>query len=133
MVCIYCGSATHVINSRHQKRANQTWRRRKCPHCKAIFTTIEAVDTTLALSLRRKTRLEPFSRDTLLLSVYDSLRHRPSASSDATGLTATAMGLLYPLATDGVLEREAVVELVGQILERFDQAASSHYLAFHPL
>lgn len=111
MVCIYCNSETQVHNSRHQKRANQVWRRRKCLGCQAIFTTLEAVDTSQALSLRRKTHLQPFSRDTLLLSIYDSLRHRPTAVNDASALTATAIGLLYPLAIDAVLERDVVAML----------------------
>jgi transcriptional repressor NrdR len=132
MVCVYCSSETQVINSRHQKKANQVWRRRKCLQCGAIFTTIEATDTTQALRLRRKTRLEPFSRDTLLLSVYDSLKHRRTASTDATGLTTTILGLLYPLATETVIERDVVVELVTQVLKRFDKAAAVHYQAFHP-
>jgi transcriptional repressor NrdR len=132
MVCVYCAHETQVINSRHQKKANQVWRRRKCLHCQAIFTTIEATDATQALRLRRKTRLEPFSRDTLLLSVYDSLKHRKTAATDATGITTTILGLLYPLATEAVIERDVVVELVRQVLKRFDKAAAVHYQAFHP-
>lgn len=132
MVCVYCAHQTQVINSRHQKKANQVWRRRKCTQCQAIFTTIEATDTSQALRIRRKTHLEPFSRDTLLFSVYDSLKHRQTASTDASSLTTTVLGLLYPLAVEAVIEREVVVELVSQVLKRFDKAAAVHYQAFHP-
>jgi len=131
MVCLYCSGETQVVNSRPQKRTNQVWRRRKCSRCHAIFTTNELVDTSQALSLRRKTHLEPFSRDTLLLSIYDSLRHRPTATTDATGLTSTVLTLVFPLATQAVLERDVLVEVTGQVLARFDKVASTHYQAFH--
>ena len=133
MVCIYCSAETQVINSRHQKKANQVWRRRRCLSCRAVFTTNEVTDPTQALRIRRKTQLEPFSRDTMLLSIYDSLKHRKTASSDASGLTATVMSMLYPLAVDTVLDREVVIELVGQVLARFDKAAAVHYQAFHQI
>jgi transcriptional regulator NrdR family protein len=132
MVCVYCGSATSVVNSRPQKRANQVWRRRKCQQCQAVFTSIEAIDATQALRLRRKMRFEPFSRDALLLSIYDSLRHRSTATTDATALTTTVLNIVFPLASDAVLERDVLVEATGQILERFDAVAATHYRAFHP-
>lgn len=132
MVCIYCGNKTEVINSRHQKRTNQVWRRRKCQNCHAIFTTNETVDASQALSLRRKMQLEPFARDTLLLSIYDGLRHRPNASADATALTTTIMSLVFPMASNAILERDILTEITVQVLNRFDPVAATHYRAFHP-
>jgi transcriptional repressor NrdR len=132
MVCIYCGNETKVVNSRHQKKANQVWRRRKCLNCQAIFTTLEGVDTTQALRLRRDKRYEPFSRDILLLSVYESLRHRKTAIQDATELTGTILSHLYPLITDATVERDVIVEVATVTLSRFDKAAATSYKAFHP-
>lgn len=133
MVCIYCGSPTKVTNSRLQKKVNQTWRRRLCTSCKAVFTTLEAVDTNQALRVRRKKRFEPFSRDTLLLSVYDSLKHRKTATGDATALTGTILGRLYPLISQATLERDDIVTIAVETLQRFDPVAATHYRAFHPV
>lgn len=133
MICIYCGNETQVFNSRHQKRLNQVWRRRRCTVCQAVFTTIEAPDTSQTVSVRRNGRLEPFSREAILFTLYDSLRHRKTATSDATALTGTAVSLLYTLVTDAVLEREQIVETVASVLERFDKVAAVHYKAFHPM
>ncbi|GAC1387758.1 MAG: hypothetical protein NVS1B7_2790 [Candidatus Saccharimonadales bacterium] len=133
MVCIYCAQPTRVINSRHQKRSNQVWRRRKCSQCQAIFTTLESIDTFQSIRLRRKTCLEPFSRDTLLIGIYDSLKHRTTASNDATGLTATVMGNILPLIRNAVVERRDLIEVVGLVLERFDNVAATHYRAFHKI
>lgn len=132
MVCIYCGQETQVINSRHQKRTNQVWRRRKCLACQAVFTTLEGVDAAQALRVKNGKRFEPFSRDKLLLSIYDSLRHRKTAVTDATGLTATVMSLLYQSISEATLERESIVEITSAVLERFDKAAATHFRAFHP-
>ena len=131
MVCIYCGSATKVLNSRPQKRANQIWRRRKCLTCRAVFTTIEAVDPTLALQFRHGKHTEPFSRDKLLLSVYDSLRHRKAAATDASVLTAAILSRLYAQIQDASLSRDLVTQTAAAVLGHFDPAAATHYRAFH--
>lgn len=133
MVCVYCGSETKVSNSRLQKKANQVWRRRVCLQCDAIFTTREAVDVTRALRIYKNKQYEPFSRDTLLLSVYDSLRHRKTATADATALTETIMSRLLPRIADATLQRQDVLEVTTGVLARFDKAAATSYQAFHPL
>ena len=130
--CIYCSSDTKVTNSRLQKRLNHVWRRRKCLSCGAIFSTTESFNTSQALSVQKKHRLEPFSRDTLLMSVYDSLRHRKTALEDAAALTTTIVSLLTSMATDAVLERDVIVTVTITVLERFDRAAATSYQAFHP-
>lgn len=133
MVCIYCGGRTRVINSRPQRRSNSTWRRRRCDNCKSIFTTTEIIDLRGSVVFKRATSLEPFSRDKLLLSVYDSLRHRKTALSDAEGVTNTILGTLYKQLTDAVVDRDRVVRIVYVTLSRFDKVAATHYQAFHPL
>lgn len=132
MVCIYCGNETGVINSRHQKKVNQVWRRRQCRNCAAIFTTLEGVDLSNALRIQKDTAYEPFSREKLLLSVYDSLRHRPTAVEDASALTATILSKLDPYIQDAAIDRDALVTLSITVLERFDKPAATHYRAFHP-
>lgn len=133
MICIYCGSDTKVINSRHQKRANNVWRRRQCIQCNTVFSTIEAPDTTLSITVRKQKALEPFSRDHLFISVYESLKHRKSAQMDATGLTATILTAIYSLAEDSVIDRAVIVTITTTVLERFDPIAATHYKAFHPI
>lgn len=132
MVCVYCKQPTNVINSRLQKRANQVWRRRKCVGCNSVFTTIETIDVAQALSVHRDGRLEAFSRDILLLSIYDSLKHRKTAAADATALSLTILSQLYHLVTGGILERDQIVAISIDTLEHFDSVAATYYKAFHP-
>ncbi len=131
MVCIYCGNPTKVTNSRPQKRSNGVWRRRECLECSAVVTSLEKIDLETAVTVAARGKLKPFSHDTLFVSVYESLRHRPDAVSDATQLTDTVITLLTKQVVDGSIDRALIIKVTGTVLERFDNAAASHYRAFH--
>lgn len=132
MLCIYCQSDTKVVNSRPQKRLNRVWRRRSCMTCGTTFTSSEAIDLSGSITVRDLRRLEPFQRDKLFMSIYDSLKHRKTALSDASGLTDTVISRLYPLMKDAIVERMAIIDAVTEVLTRFDGVAATHYDAFHP-
>ncbi len=134
MVCIYCNSETQVVNSRLQRRANQVWRRRKCLACKSVFSSLERADLARSLAFRTsQNAIRPFSRDILFISVYEALKHRKQAVSEAGALTDTILGKLRKLIKDGSVGRQEVVSVTQTILKRFDKAASVQYGAFHPL
>lgn len=132
MVCIQCGAETRVINSRHQKRSNQVWRRRQCQQCQAIFSTEEAARYEASWGvLRPSGAVTAFSRDKLFLSLYRSCQHRQTAADDAAALTDTIINKLAQTVTDGSLERATIISVSQVALNRFDKAASTHYAAFH--
>jgi len=135
MVCIYCGQATRVVNSRHQRRTNHIWRRRKCAACGGIFTTQEHIELSGAFVIQKESqgRLHPFSRDTLFLSIYESCRHRTTATEDAAALTQTILARLLPLSQGSIIARKDLIATSLLVLERFDKAASTFYGAYHPL
>jgi transcriptional repressor NrdR len=132
MVCLYCHQDLAVSNSRPQKSRNQTWRRRPCKACGAVFTSIEALDLTQALVVLKNGRLQPFDRDRLFISMYESLRHRPAAANDARGLADTVIAHIIKHAAHGSIEARTIFEQALNTLQRFDRAAASHYAAFHP-
>lgn len=131
MVCIYCGSKTDITNSRLQKRLNRTWRRRQCLACRAIVTTSEHIDLEKTILVSRQRHVEPFNRDILFVSIHDSLKHRKTAVTDATGLTDTVISALYPEMTDAQVETSTISKVTLQILKRFDRVAFTHYGAFY--
>jgi transcriptional repressor NrdR len=133
MVCIYCAEDTKVVNSRHQKKLNRVWRRRTCLNCGATFTTSEAIDLTGTITVKHLRQYEPFQRDKLFMSIFNSLKHRRTALSDATGLTDTVITLLYKDMHDAVIERQLIANNIKSVLERFDKPAAIHYAAFHSL
>jgi transcriptional regulator NrdR family protein len=135
MVCIYCTSQTEVTNSRFNKRTNAVWRRRACKSCGNIVSSYETVDLDktwrVAQSKSRK-GLKNFSRDKLLLSVYKSCAHRQTAVQDSSDLSKTIITQIAKRTPDGLLTTNIIATSIYDILKRFDQAAATHYKAFHP-
>lgn len=133
MHCLYCGGTTKVVNSRKQGLTS-VWRRRQCNKCRAIFTTTEKVDLTSSVLVRNnRGHLQPFSRDLLMLSIYDSLRHRKTATNDSTHLVETIWKKLLPLIKAAVLDKSIITTKTYETLKKFDAVAATHYKAFHKL
>ncbi len=133
MVCIYCSKGTKVTNSRHQKRSNHVWRRRTCLSCGAVFTSLEAVDLRGSIQVEGQEGLEPFQRDKLFMSIFDSLKHRKTAVSDATALTDTILGKLQHSMQKVSIKKPEIAKISLDVLLKFDRVAATHYQAFHPL
>lgn len=132
MVCIYCGQSTSVVNSRLQKRHNKVWRRRRCNSCGAVFTTLETHDdTALMVKSGENKRLEPFYRDKLFISVYESCKHRRTALKDARALTDTAIGKLFSAIEGGILSKADIRKITSETLTRFDKVAGTYYRAYY--
>jgi transcriptional regulator NrdR family protein len=134
MVCLYCGGATRVTNSRSQKRANNTWRRRTCTDCEAMFTTIEQPDLSKSLVVTYPSgAFSGFQRDQLLLDIHAAVLHRKTAQNDATALTDTVIARILPQSSHGSITTIQIIEIVQQTLSAFDHAAATHYTAYHPV
>lgn len=133
MVCIYCGSKLTVSNSRPQKRTNSVWRRRTCPNCQAIFTSVETIDPTVSLVYKdHQKRLQPFSRDKLYTSIYEACKHRKAAPDEARALCDTVITRLLSNASSATVTRPNVISATTETLRHFDKAAASTYVAYHP-
>jgi len=135
MECIYCGCDTCVTNSRGKKKLPSVWRRRSCEVCVAQFSTLEQPDYTTAISVSKagSTKLEPFSRDKLFLSLNSSLGHRKDATSSATALTQTVLSKLMNKKSieSGTLTRNKIAKESYKVLKRFDPLAANTYKAYH--
>jgi transcriptional repressor NrdR len=132
MVCIYCGGKTKVTNSRPQKRLHQVWRRRCCVQCQAIFTTNEAADFSTSLIVRHSDgAVTPFSRDVLFISIHQVVGHRETPVDDASALTATITAKLLHGGSEAVIRPSEIAKAAYRTLERFDEAASVQYRAYH--
>ena len=132
MVCVYCAGKTRVINSRPQVKSNQIWRRRLCKDCQALFTTIEFHDPAQTWLIKDPSGLSAnFISEKLFLSIYESLKHRPSALLDAKHLTQTVINKLSRTTKNGLIDSRQITKTVTVSLNRFDKAACTHYLSFH--
>jgi transcriptional regulator NrdR family protein len=134
MECLHCGHKLQVSNSRSQHKSNSVWRRRFCSNCKATFTSVEDIDLGKAVVFERsKTDVEPFSRDKLLISIYEACKHRKDAVAAAAALTATIIHKLLPTLNEPRVTRGDICTLAHQVLRRYDKAAASAYIAYHPI
>lgn len=133
MVCVYCGTKTQTINSRHLKRNNSTWRRRKCLKCGAIFTTNEEAMYSSLVSIQKPSSkaLDAFNRDNLYLSIYDSLRHRKMAINEASDLTETVISKLINKNNKALINLDLIKSIVYETLNNFDKTAAVHYKAYY--
>ena len=131
MVCIYCLSKTGIVNSRHLARSNQTWRRRQCLKCKALMTTLEEANYSGLWMVAKDKNIKPFDRDKLFLSIYDSLKHRKTAISDANGITSTIIAKLAKNCSDGRIEHQKLIDITTSCLKNFDKPALVHYQAYY--
>lgn len=132
MVCIYCGAATRVTNSRHRRQSAQVWRRRICVSCGAVFTSTESVDypKTLAIEMPDNS-LRPFTKEKLFLSIHKSCKHRITAVDDAAALTDTVIAKLVRTGTQSVILAQQLAELVHATLSNFDSASAVQFAAYH--
>ena len=74
--------------------------------------------------------VEPFSRDKLLISMYDSLKHRKSAVADASALVDTVLGKVFKASAGPTIKRDLLTNIAANTLKQFDKPAQVHYLAY---
>src|SRR5262249_964333 len=119
-------------NSRLQRRNNQTWRRRRCPACRVVFTTHEVIDLSKSIVVKdQHGRLAPFSRDKLLLSIYKSCGHRRDTIVDAAALTETIVKRLAEKVSGGLITVHQIATESVSVLRNFDKASVVQYEAYH--
>jgi len=132
MVCPYCKTSTKVVNSRSHRKSQAVWRRRQCKSCQATWTTDENYDlsTTHRVQNSSDSHFEPFQRDTLFISIFDSLKHRKQATAEASALTDTVIDAMLAQKSP-ILNKNSLRQQTHQTLAAFDQTAAAVYSALH--
>jgi len=134
MFCVNCfHKTTNVVNSRSRKKHPSVWRRRKCPACNTIFTTIErpSLQDNRPVSLQDGTTTA-FNLGKLLISIASAFMHdSEKASCDALWL---AQSVEDTLSTEyAIITPEDIAAVTHQTLKRFDELAAVQYAARHQL
>lgn len=134
MICIKCFKATTgVANSRPHKKHSSVWRRRKCPHCNAVFTTIErpslADNNYVSLADNKK---EAFNLGKLIISIAEAFTHSPKKGVyDSLWLAQT---IEEKLSTEySIITPDDIAAVTHQTIKRFDELAALQYAAKHHL
>lgn len=128
MVCIYCSGDSKVTNSRLQKRSNSVWRRRKCLLCGAVWTSVEATEARSAYRVSKGNSVHDFTPELLLISLYEALRHRKTAVTDAAALCDTVIQQLQKKRRATIYSAD-IKKTSHAVLLHFDKTAAAVYLA----
>ncbi len=131
MVCYYCKNKTIVTNSRYQKNNNSVWRRRKCISCQNIITTIETIAVSNIWLVTHQSKLMPFSRDKLYLSIYKCLSHRTDSINDASYIVSNIINKLLTTHKETKINNEIIKSTAYVILSRYDKLAAQQYWAHY--
>jgi transcriptional regulator NrdR family protein len=111
------------------KKTGQKWRRHKCSGCNALFTSIEDYLLDACLIVKSKNdKPEPFCRDKLFLSIYQSISHLDNSVYVAGELTQTIINKLLakkPLAP--VISTSDITCAALTVLKRYNAAAAVYY------
>lgn len=134
MICINCfHPRTDVTNSRPHKKRSSVWRRRHCPKCGSVFTSVERP----SLIDNRKVSLpnninEPFSLSKLTISISGAFTHNPKrAAYDSLWLAQSVEETLSSDST--VITPDDIAAVTHQALKNYDELAAVQYAARHHL
>lgn len=77
--------------------------------------------------------MEPFTRDILFISLYESCRHRTTSIQDADGLLLAILPELRSKVSEGTITKRQIATVALSVLQRFDNVAATMYAAYHPI
>jgi transcriptional regulator NrdR family protein len=98
----------------------------------ATNTTIEKFDLENSLSVVGSNGvLNSFSRDKLLFSVYDSLKHRKTAQTDSPAIVDTIISKVMLQNYGPSINIKDLQSVVLSTLQKFDTASAVHYKAYY--
>lgn len=130
MKCPYCRfESTDVVNSRATRNNTQTWRRRKCLGCSAIFTTYEQPNLSFIMVRKKSGQNERYSRAKLFAGMYGATLSIPNKELVVEELTCEVEDRLLDLRQKEVTT-EQIATAVLQVLHERNTAAFARYLAY---
>ena len=129
MVCIYCNTKTKTVNSRPGLRKNSTWRRLKCPNCKAIFTSVENIDLSRSVRVEKNKAIEPFYKEKLFISIYEAINHLDNPAVNAEALTNTILRHITKNLSSPLVSTSDIIKYSVSVLKRYDATSAIKYLS----
>jgi transcriptional repressor NrdR len=120
MKCPFCGSGSHVVDTREVSEAIR--RRRECDTCAQRFTTYERVSGANLQVVKSDGRREDFQRDKLLRGMRLACAKRPVSADDLEHIAADIESQLYRLGRSEV-PGSVIGEMVVERLRAVDDVA----------
>ncbi len=127
MKCPFCGfENTKVIETRVSKDGLSIRRRRECIGCSKRFSTLEVVDLTLPVVVKKDGRREPFSREKIMKGLRKAFEKRPVSVEEQEEIVNKVEKFLLSLG-----EREVSSQLIGEkVIELIREVDEVAYVRF---
>lgn len=126
MKCPFCGDETKVLESRHTEEGAAVRRRRECLGCGRRFTTMERVEETPLVVIKKDGRREAFDRNKILAGVLKACEKLPVPMEDAERLVTEVEREVR-----STLEREVSSRQIGElVMERLRALNGVAYVRF---
>lgn len=117
---------TKVLDTRTQKDGESTRRRRECERCAARFTTLETIQVTLPMVVKKDGRREPFSPEKLLGGLKAACQKRPISSARIEQMVETVTGWVVEHA-----DKEMTTDMIGHfVMEELKKVDEVAYVRF---
>jgi len=123
MKCPFCGyEESKVLDSRTSKEMDSIRRRRECLTCQKRFTTLETIEASLPLVVKRDGRREPFEPTKILNGLKKACEKRPVAIANLERILSR---IEYALSERGEKEIKSteIGQMVMEELKTLDQVA----------
>ena len=121
MRCLKCGSdKSSVIDSRSDGDAIR--RRRECQQCQNRFTTIERLELSLPMVIKKDERRQPFDRNKIRLGLIRACEKRP-VSIEHIDQTVDAIEQKVSEMQEKEIQSQLIGELVIEALKGLDKIA----------
>jgi len=123
--CPYCGfESTKVMETRVSKDGLSIRRRRECVGCGKRFTTLETVELSLPMVVKKDGRREPFNREKILKGLQKAFEKRPVSIEQQEQIVSEVEKFLLSLGEREVSSKvigEKVIEL--ELIKEVDEVA----------
>lgn len=126
MKCPHCGGETKVLESRHADEGAAIRRRRECLVCARRFNTMEKLEETPLVVVKKDGRRVAFDRNKILNGLLKACEKRP-----VTVETMERMSLEVERELRNTLEREVPSARIGElVMDKLRQVDDVAYVRF---
>ncbi len=127
MKCPFCGAKdTKVVNSRSTSDDNDIRRRRKCETCNKRFTTLESIELTELLVIKRDNTREIYSRKKLANGLVRACNKRPITAEQIENILNFVESSIYSKGVKEISSLE-IGNIVMEELKKVDEVSYVRY------
>lgn len=131
MKCPFCREPqTDTVNSRPTYHESQIWRRRRCLHCQAVFTTYERADLGFIKVIKKSGKKERYSRAKLFAGIYGAFLSIPNKERAVDAVINEIESRILDLRTKEV-PSVAISKVVLNVLADTNVPAFTRFLAYN--